>query len=1207
MLNKRIPALTRAIMATSALCFAAAPGLRAQTANPAASADISDDDVIVLSPFTVSAEEDSGSYQATATLAGSRIRTELKDVGSAISVVTKQFLNDTGAINNETLLQYTVGTEVSGLAGNFAGLGDNKTLDDTAQRMAPHTNTRVRGLGQADNTRDFFLTDIPWDSFNVGRVDIQRGPNAILFGMGAPAGIINASTNDASFRNGGEAEIRFDNYGTVRLSADYNYVAVPDVLAFRVSALNDDTKYRQKPAFNHDKRLYAAVRYDPNLFQGADGRTSIKAKFETGEIDANRPRILPPGDLITPWWTDPALAAIRRAGGLNIQTIGINDGPTLDALRAAGDLGAGVRGDNSNYYNRAIGAFGRNYGGIVAVFADPTSGDNSLMLTELPKNATSIVKSLPWTIMSGVVSRKDLEGNAQRLPNSDFYRDEVIRDPSIFDFHNNLLDGPNKSEWSDWEAYNVSVSQTFFDNRFGIEGVIDRQDYTRGQTNLMSDFGQAITIDLNRTLIDGSQNPNYGKAVIVSDQFANNSFDSKRDSWRLSAFAEFRASDVMDGSSLLAKILGRHMVNGLLSSEDYKRETRSWIRYAADAAYGLQVISDPIMRNRAVNTVNYLGSDNLAARDSISGANIGRLHAHQTPVSGNVKIFSMDWKDAGVSPTDPWVNQYGQTVTQVENPDNYVGFGGANRNIALTSDAQGARNQLTQTAQLTRAITDSYAGNWQAYLFDGTLVPSYGVRIDRQKSYALQGPMQPDGSQTVNFDPSVYKLSDTPDDIEKGRTTSWSIVLHTPKRLREKLWGNTGVSLFYNRSENFQPAAGRIDIVGDSLASPKGETKDYGFMISTWDDRISLRVNRYETKVTNSRLDSFGGSYMTWGAEGWAYNFGRANLNRIAAGGWADFTQGYDPQGIVAPETPAGGWTADQIAYAQQVGDAIVNAYMANRPSDEWFKLWNLDIAAADAGNFIGGNEPPGFTITGDTISKGTEFELYINPTKNWNIVVNAQKTEAQRINMAQSMIDFVESRWEVYNTPVTMNGAPIILHRPGGDRQAVIGDLRFWNGGFGEGESLRGKYLREFMSGYWLYRIQEGSNVPELRPWRFNVVTNYNFDEGVLRGVNVGFGYRWQDEVVVGYPVLPGATVDDPRAFDLANPYMGPRETAVDLWVGYARKLTDKINWRVQLNVRNAFGDKDLIPVTVQPDGAMAVGRIPEPTVWTLANTFSF
>jgi hypothetical protein len=78
-------------------------------------------------------------------------------------------------------------------------------------------------------------------------------------------------------------------------------------------------------------------------------------------------------------------------------------------------------------------------------------------------------------------------------------------------------------------------------------------------------------------------------------------------------------------------------------------------------------------------------------------------------------------------------------------------------------------------------------------------------------------------------------------------------------------------------------------------------------------------------------------------------------------------------------------------------------------------------------------------------------------------------------------------------------------------------------------------------------------------------------------------------------------------KDFDLDNPYVGPAETNVDAWIGYSRKLTDKIDWQIQLNLRNITTDKELIPVTVQPDGTMAVGRIPETFSWTLTNTFKF
>ena len=71
--------------------------------------------------------------------------------------------------------RYTVGTEVGNLQGNFAGTGDGAFLDESSRFVNPNQNTRVRGLAAADNTRDYFLSDIPWDGpiagLRVARVD----------------------------------------------------------------------------------------------------------------------------------------------------------------------------------------------------------------------------------------------------------------------------------------------------------------------------------------------------------------------------------------------------------------------------------------------------------------------------------------------------------------------------------------------------------------------------------------------------------------------------------------------------------------------------------------------------------------------------------------------------------------------------------------------------------------------------------------------------------------------------------------------------------------------------------------------------------------------------------------------------------------------------------------------------------------------------
>lgn len=147
-----------------------------------------------LSPFTIDASEDTG-YTATSTLAGTRIRTDLKDLGSAISVVTTELMGDISATDASTLLSYTANTEVGGYQGNFSGGETNNVgrVMQTDARTNPQLNQRVRGLGNADLTRGFFLTDIGFDSYNTDRVEVSRGPNSLLFGIGSPGGVINNS------------------------------------------------------------------------------------------------------------------------------------------------------------------------------------------------------------------------------------------------------------------------------------------------------------------------------------------------------------------------------------------------------------------------------------------------------------------------------------------------------------------------------------------------------------------------------------------------------------------------------------------------------------------------------------------------------------------------------------------------------------------------------------------------------------------------------------------------------------------------------------------------------------------------------------------------------------------------------------------------------------------------------------------------------
>lgn len=161
--------------------------------------------IVKLSPFEVTTEGQIG-YLANNSLAGTRINTELKDIASSVQVVTKEFLDDTGATNLGELLIYTTSTEVAGMSGN-ASLQqlDSKTQRDEFVRFEPQTFTRVRGLARVDLTRDYFLSDMDVDTYITSEVSINRGPNASLFGLGSPGGI---SIQPSTGRTPAEASVR---------------------------------------------------------------------------------------------------------------------------------------------------------------------------------------------------------------------------------------------------------------------------------------------------------------------------------------------------------------------------------------------------------------------------------------------------------------------------------------------------------------------------------------------------------------------------------------------------------------------------------------------------------------------------------------------------------------------------------------------------------------------------------------------------------------------------------------------------------------------------------------------------------------------------------------------------------------------------------------------------------------------------------------
>lgn len=1174
----------------------------AQSAAPAPETDgEAEEETIILSPFIVDAAEDVDTYRATATLAGTRIRTELKDVGSAISVVTSQFLQDTGATGNETLLQYTTNTEVGGLQGNFANTGGRS--ETTEGRLRPHENTRVRGLTRADNTRDFFLTDIPWDSYNVGRVDLQRGPNSILFGLGSPAGIVNASLNPASFQDSNTIEARFGSYGSYRGSIDLNKVLLEDQLAVRLAGVNDKTFHRQEPAFSHSRRLYGALILDPQVLRKGSARTSIRVNFETGHITANRPRVTAPRDGLTPWF-DPATSypgGNQSFAALNKRTFNaatLND-TSPEVMAEDPNAGVGSRTINSEpnprwspYVNN--GAGGQIYDQVTTWFSDSgNSAQGGLFMPSQTSVGLPEGVSFPWYVYMGI-SPYLVAANYLELPGTSIgaVKNNTINDRRIFDSFNLLIDGPNKRELTDFNAFNAALSQTFFNNQLGVELAYDTQNY-HDEVNQLLGGDPLLSVDIMATLPDGRVNPNAGRAFVAGAPNSSNGRWTERSAFRVTGFGELDFNDVMKDSKL-GNALGRHVFTGLYMQQRRDVETRSWYNFAHQHGY-IQNVEGSI-DSRRVNSIHYL-SPNLASA-SLPDLNIGNIRSIQRPTSGTI---------AGGNPIYAFITAPRPDAEPPYTRDDIIGWQPAD--ITILNGLDGTdRNSLYGNASKFRDDVESEAFVWQAYLFDGILVPTFGRRRDVAESFNA-GDEYTNPDQTVIINDPRWTLPTGPDDPrlgtrnikyskETGYSTSWSVVLHTPDSIRDRLPTRAGISLFYNESSNFEAAGGRTDVFGNVIPSPTGETEDYGFVLSLLDDRLNLKVNWYKTSVTNASLDGGGvGNLNAVYRVGLNENWGRAFAN-WALLGIEGFNRNFaredpsdpnspliDPEIEVLRYQPAPGETVAQ-AYERQM--TAINTLLANPPPANFAEHWQIQLDqdwAGGWGTHQGAVQPSTLAVTGDTESEGVEFEVVAAPTRNWNIAINASKTRAQRFNMAESFATWVEERAEFFRGPG--------------------GQVQLWGPEWGQ-QTVGGIWLQEFYSSYQLYRLLEESDVPELRPWRFNAVTNYTFSEGILRNVNIGGAYRWQDKSVIGFALTTDPETGE-EMYDISRPHTGPTEDALDLWVGYERRLTSEINWRIQLNVRNVFSEDDFIPIATQPDGSMAVGRIPEPTVWTITNTFRF
>jgi iron complex outermembrane recepter protein len=493
-----------AVLALGA-CLAAPARAQTVAANPSTRAT-SSDGTITLSPFEVNTDRDVG-YTASNSLAGGRLNTDLRDTAAAISVFTKDFLDDIGITNVNQALDY--------------GLNLASETEQTGNLSVENNfNFRVRGITGAQRSRNLFRTQLNLDAYNTERLDFSRGPNAILFGEGSPAGLINTSTKVPRLnQNFVKLQARAGSFAERRATLDVNRTLTSN-FALRLNGLWQDMRGYREFEFNDKKAGHIAGIYRP--FK----KTTIKAEFEKANYDENRARPWTPVDRYTSW---------RDAGGP-----GSGTPTTWGEPLPAGVASNGISSGTVLYFPE----------GPLAGRTLWTAGNQQLR-----------VSGGPTTVPSGNTSVNILDFNL------------VPRNANVA--------GAGALSQSHFEVGGASIEQQIGEDLF-VELATNAEYEQRLWANPMGFADISYRVDANSYLptfgANGLQtgivrNPNFGRPIAFGTRTERH-VKFFRQQYRATASYNLNFNKILGDQGRLGWLLGRHRLALMASDESLNRDTR---------------------------------------------------------------------------------------------------------------------------------------------------------------------------------------------------------------------------------------------------------------------------------------------------------------------------------------------------------------------------------------------------------------------------------------------------------------------------------------------------------------------------------------------------------------------------------------------------------------------------------------------------------
>ncbi len=327
----------------SALALLVAPGTaaNAQTASKPAGPDtpaLGSEQTIQLSPFTVSTDKDTG-YMAADVMSGGLLATNLLKTASDVTVLTRDFLDDIGAVDMQDAQIWLTGS-------------------DPERNTINHTNPTdfgqasfFRGIQGDNNTRNYFRNAFTTAGYVTERMDGARGPNGILYGDMTQGGKVNFTTKRAKLgRNFGSLRLHLDSFGFPRganLELDINRTLAPN-WTVRVNAMLKDSEQWYDRSIDKAHGVMISTTYQP--WRGGevrfeaekyhDSRTNLRpdALFDTQSNWNRTYTVTSPLTAATPAGsgvsrlTSDNWAYIAGVGVMNWRNFGRTTGTGLSAL-----------------------------------------------------------------------------------------------------------------------------------------------------------------------------------------------------------------------------------------------------------------------------------------------------------------------------------------------------------------------------------------------------------------------------------------------------------------------------------------------------------------------------------------------------------------------------------------------------------------------------------------------------------------------------------------------------------------------------------------------------------------------------------------------------------------------------------------------------------------------------------------------------------